>query len=388
MGDMFDASVNSHKIIKPVPFTLNGRFLVQSITGVQRVAREVLAELDSLAVEGAIEAPRLLLPAKGEIVQPPPLGAIKLERVGRRGGHAWEQLDLPAHCGLEPLLCLGNTAPIARLLSRAKPVVTMVHDLSYKYFPAAYSWKFRAYYSAIMPLILRRSDQIVTVSHAEERSIRKHFRFLRDSRRLCFIQNGGIPDSRVKVLRQGAALRSADERPFGLYLGSLTRRKNAEGVIAAAVSFLRRYPQMRFVVIGATGASFENTSLDVPQDVAERFEFWGQINDGETIYEACQQARFLLFPSFYEASPLPPIEAMTFGCPVVASHIPSLEERCGQTAIYCDPNDLTSINDAIDVLMADAQVWQAFSDRSRDWVDHFTWRGQALGLVDLMRALV
>ena len=108
--------------------TLNGRFLVQNVTGVQRVSREILKHVDQLATSGEIEIPRLLVPARGNIVALPDLKSIVIERVGRFGGHVWEQLELPLHCGREPLLCLGNTAPLMRLLGPKRPVVTMVHD--------------------------------------------------------------------------------------------------------------------------------------------------------------------------------------------------------------------------------------------------------------------
>lgn len=363
-------------------FTLNGRFLVQNVTGVQRVAREALMQFDRLAAAGEIPAPRLLLPAKGEIIAPPDLKAIKPERVGRLPSHAWEQLELPFYAGSEPLLCLGNTAPALSLLWPGRRVVTMVHDLSYKYFPTAYSWKFRAFYHALMPLVLRRSDHVVTVSKAEEVSIRQHYPFLAENPRLSFLQNGGIPDDRADQARQAPAP-GAEAREYGLYLGSLTKRKNAQGILQGAVDFLRSYPEMRFVVIGATGASFEEFEIDVPGDVTDRLEFWGQINDAERIYAACAGARFLLFPSFYEASPLPPIEAMSFGCPVISSRIPSLTERCGDAAVYCDPDDPASILQAIRQVMDDPARWHSASEASRAWTARYSWEGQARGLIDL-----
>ncbi|KAA2311697.1 glycosyltransferase family 1 protein [Pseudooceanicola sediminis] len=355
---------------------LNGRFLLQSVTGVQRVARELLMQFDGMVTRGEIPPIRLLLPTKGEIIGPLALQSIAIERVGHLSGHAWEQIDLPRHAGKGALLCLGNTAPVARLLQPGRRTVTMVHDLSYKYFPAAYSWKFRAAYSAIMPFVLRFSDKVVTVSDAERASIETHYPFLKDSGRLSYLQNGGIPDAaRDIALDQPAA--GAEARPYGLYVGSLTARKNAPGILRSAIAFLRRYPEMRFVVIGASGASFESVDLAVPPDLADRFEFWGQVNDAERIYDAYKSARFLLFPSFYEASPLPPIEAMTFGCPVVSSRIPSLTERCGDAAVYCDGEDVDSISAAISALMDDPALWAEKSAAARGRAADFSWGEQA-----------
>lgn len=367
------------------PFTLNGRFLVQSVTGVQRVAREALMVFDRMAAEGRIAAPRLLLPAKGDLVAMPELAAIRPERVGTRGGHLWEQIDLPAACGAEPLLCLGNTAPLSRLFAKGKPVVTMVHDLSYKYFPAAYDWKFRAFYGALMPQILKRSEKVVTVSHAEELSMETHYPFLKGSGRLSYLQNGGIPDGDAALALAGPN-RPMEARGYGIYVGSLTKRKNAEGVLKGAVAFLQAWPGMRFVVIGSTGASFGGVEVEIPDDVKDRLEFRGQINDAKVIYEAFAGARFLLFPSFYEASPLPPIEAMTFGCPVVSSSIPSLQERCGGAAVYCEGDKPDTIAAAIARLMGDPAFWAEKSAESRARAATYSWEKQAEGLLALCEA--
>jgi len=362
---------------------INGRFLLQPITGVQRVARELLTTLDGLAAEGEIAVNlRVLLPAKGELVAPLSLRAARLERVGRLTGHAWEQLELPLHASKNYLVCLGNTAPILRFLQAGRPTLTMVHDLSFKYFPHAYNWKFRAAYGAIIPIVLRASTKVVTVSNAEQNMIERHYPFLKNNERFSFLPNGGIADM--------AAQRAFEETPagpekrgYGLYVGSLTKRKNAENVLKGAVAFLKRYPDMRFVVIGATAQSFEGVNIDIPTDVAGRLEFRGQVNDSEEIYQACRSARFLLFPSFYEASPLPPIEAMTFGSPVVISRIPSLEERCGDAGVYCDPHDPVSIMAAITALMDDDAFWQRHSEAAREQAAKFSWRAQAEGLLGL-----
>jgi glycosyltransferase involved in cell wall biosynthesis len=363
------------------PFTINGRFLQQQVTGVQRVAREVLAELDRLATRGDIAPPRLLMPRKGEIIAPPTLATICVERCGRLAGHAWEQLELPFCAGTDPLLCLGNTAPAIRLHQRSRPVVVMVHDLSYKYFPNAYSWQFRTLYGALIPQVLKYADRLVTVSASEQVMIEKHYPMLKNAARFSFLQNGGVPDDISDAAGQGAVT-GIQGRSFGLYVGSLTKRKNAAGVLTAGVEFLRRYPKMRFVVIGATAESFENVSLEVPQEVIARFDFLGQVNDPQVIYDHCRYARFLLFPSFYEASPLPPIEAMTFGCPVVSSSIPSLQERCGDAAVYCEPSDQASIIDAIERLL-DPDTWAEKSNAGRTVAQKFRWADQARGLCDL-----
>ncbi len=69
----------------------------------------------------------------------------------------------------------------------------------------------------------------------------------------------------------------------------------------------------------------------------------GFISDQElrALYE---HALALVFPSLYEGFGLPPLEAMTCGCPVVISNQPALLEVCGDAALHCDANDTGQIS--------------------------------------------
>jgi glycosyltransferase involved in cell wall biosynthesis len=361
---------------------LNGRFLLQNITGVQRVEREILVALDGLAKQGLIKTPEVLLPEKGDVIAMPELQAIKLSRKGRLSGHLWEQLELPKYCDSKTLWCLGNTAPVMSLLSSNTRVLTMIHDLSYKYFPSAYSWKFRALYSTLIPIEISKSDVVVTVSNAEKDAMSQHYPKLKNAAHFYAAQNGGITDDAAYAARTQPLPALAD-RGYGIYVGSLSKRKNAEGVLKAAVRFLETYPDMRFIVIGASSGVFDSFNIDIPDRVKQRLEMRGQVNVPKQIYDAFAHARFLLFPSFYEASPMPPVEAMTFGCPVIVSTIQSLRERCGDAALYCEPDDLQSISGAIDTLRASEVLWNKLSESGRAKAAEYSWRCQTETLLQL-----
>ena len=60
----------------------------------------------------------------------------------------------------------------------------------------------------------------------------------------------------------------------------------------------------------------------------------GHVPDRElrALYE---HALALVFPSLYEGFGLPPLEAMTCGCPVMISEQPALIEVCGDAALRC-----------------------------------------------------
>ena len=185
---------------------IDGRFLLQDVTGVQKVALELVRALDDMVAEGELPGldVEVLAPVRGTLVTTPDYKAVRLVRAGRFSSHAWEQLVLPRLVGRDPLLCLGNLAPLALLLSRRSSVHTMVHDLSYKYFPSAYSRRFRLVYNLVVPVVLARSRSVFTVSESERAAIRRTYGRLVEPGRLVAVQNGG---------GEGAALASATDEP-------------------------------------------------------------------------------------------------------------------------------------------------------------------------------
>lgn len=356
---------------------INGRFLTQAVTGVQRYARELLTAFDDLAGQRSGLVVRLLTPRiAAEAV--PVLRHIRHEVVGRLRGHAWEQLELPRRVGRGTLFCPGNTAPIGSLLGRGRVVVT-VHDLSYRYFPDAYSRGFKLLYNRLIPLVLRRADRVITVSESERRAIVGHYPSA--AGRLVAIQNGGLP---VGIDEQAPAADGGD-MPTVLYVGSLSKRKNFPGMLETAVRLARRRP-VRFAFVGGTATALNATLAEVPADVRDRIRFHGQVEDWDTLLAAYRNASCFLFPSFYEASPLPPIEAMGCGCPVIAGDIPSLRERCGDAAIYCVPEDVGSIADAVERLLDDGTLRDRLRVSGYAQARRYSWARCAEATLDVILA--
>ena len=143
-------------------FGVNGRFLTQPVTGVQRYAWNVVmamnASLSNLGANAPIIAP---LSASD-----PRLSTMPLVRTGPLAGHLWEQIVLPARWRGERLLNLCNTAPAAKA-----DQVVCIHDANVFAAPESYSAAFRAVYPPLQRLLARRAARIATVSAYSARQI-------------------------------------------------------------------------------------------------------------------------------------------------------------------------------------------------------------------------
>ncbi len=69
-----------------------------------------------------------------------------------------------------------------------------------------------------------------------------------------------------------------------------------------------------------------------------------------------QGAYCFIFPSFYEGFGLPPLEAMSLGCPVITSKVASLPEVCGDAALYIDPYNTEDLREKIQQILVDREL--------------------------------
>jgi glycosyltransferase involved in cell wall biosynthesis len=353
---------------------VNGRFLTQHPTGVQRYAAGILDAMDRILEERRDISVRVLSPRLSG-ARPGWRNIVHVEG-GNFQGNLWEQLDLPRLSRGKMLFCPGNSSPILSLLRQQSLVVT-IHDLSYSYFPDAYSRSFRIWYNVIIPLAMRNAAAILTVSEAERRSIIDHFPAV--APRIHAVANGGWPDGQATP-KNADVNRRSDQI---LYVGSLSKRKNFPVMFEAAVQ-LSRKRGFRFCFVGGTAATLTASNLTLPGDVAGKIEFLGQIDDLDQLGACYQEAACFMFPSRYESSGLPPAEAMAWGCPVIASDIPALRERCGDAALYCDPDDPTSIVTAIESMMDDVELRNEYRARGYRRASEISWDRCARETLDVI----
>jgi glycosyltransferase involved in cell wall biosynthesis len=345
----------------PKTFFVNGRFLTQPISGVQRYARELLRALHELLTSGAID-PRLyrvviLHPRKRVVGED--FGHIEGRPVGNFTGQFWEQAELPAHCRGALLLNLCNTAP----LFKRNQVIT-IHDAATRAVPNSYTRAFRAWYRVMHSLVGTRAVRIITVSQFSKRELRDQL---------------GLPEERIAVAPGGSdhILRARSDtfvldrfdlrrRPFVLAVSSLSPHKNLLAVVEAIK--LGGVSDVDFVIAGDSNRKvFEATALPAA------IKRVGAVSDNElrALYE---HAVCFVFPSLYEGFGLPPLEAMACGCPVLASRAASLPEVCGDAALYCDPLSAHDIAAKLQELLGSAELRKRLRDRGRARAALFTWR--------------
>jgi glycosyltransferase involved in cell wall biosynthesis len=357
---------SSDNTAAPRHWAINGRFLTQRMTGVQRYAFEIVAAMDDILAQdhdlAAALAMRLILPPAVEAR--PVTAVIGSSRTRFGSGHAWDQFILPFYAG-NRVLSLGNLGPVL-----ARNHIVCIHDANTFIEPASYSRVFGATYRNLLPLIGRRARRVATVSRFSADALVRHR--VCQPEKIFIAPNGHEHALRWDAGRARLALIDELKRPYVLLLGSSARHKNIEIILNQAQGLDEA--GIDVVVAGGASSIFAaNAAIRRPN-----IHHTGFVDDDDlaALYE---RALCLVFPSRTEGFGIPPLEAMTRGCPVISSDAASLCEVGGDAVIYVDPDDGDGWRQAIIALSRDDDRRATMIARGRQRAGLFSWR-QSAGL--------
>lgn len=343
---------------------VNGRFITRQLTGVDRVAIELV---QALARDSKVSSVAVIHPKSNHLhvdfisnLDPRSKRKITFSEYGRLQGHLWEQLELPFFSPKEILFSFCSTGPAFR-----QTHAVLIHDTQVWDARESYTFLFRLLYKLLLPLIGHRAKYVFTGSHYS-------------SDRLEILSV--VPKAKLKVVYHGSnhILKSqadesilkklnVSEKPFFLAINGMAPHKNINRLIEVYRDQKNELPEL--IVVGASNIRvFATTNSCLPSNV----RFVGRVSDAElrALYEA---ALALLFPSLTEGFGLPPIEAMRCGCPVIASTSGAVPEICGSAALYVDPDDTRGWISAMILIKNDAMLRNKVIQDGLEQSETFCW---------------
>lgn len=263
-------------------------------------------------------------------------------------------LRVPMRVETTPAMDVWHTTIPSVISVRGARKLTTIHDLVPLRLPYT-TLDFKAHIALVTRMAVATSDLIVTVSEATKRDLVEFFH---------------VPPERIVVTYQPIALPPAPPsrgeiekvlKTYGLtrtryllFVGAIEPKKNLARLLRGYAMVDTDLP---LIIVGGKGWLVEQELAPLKNNptLAAKVRFLDYLpsDDLPALYAG---ARCLAFPSLYEGFGLPPLEAMTFGCPVLTSRVSSLPEVCGEAAVYVDPYQPHQIATQLARLIDDANL--------------------------------
>lgn len=193
-----------------------------------------------------------------------------------------------------------------------------------------------------------KSDVIFTDSNYSKHQITKNFKV--KSNIVVNYHSATIP------FIQDKSLRSLDYQYF-IYNGGYAARKGLDSLIKAFfLLYNEKRTNSKLLFTGIPGGiSKDFDRLMIEGKRLGIIEEKGYVND-QDLAELLTNAIGLVYLSKYEGFGLPPLEAMSAGCPVITTKYSSIPEICGDAALYVDPDNIAEVAEIMELLEKDAQL--------------------------------
>lgn len=244
----------------------------------------------------------------------------------------------------------------------AKRVIT-VHDMIHELFADQFASKDKTRH--IKAEAIRRADHIICVSENTQRDL---------------IELYSVPVEKTSVVYHGYSLSTRKERlppspigqPYLLYVGLRVGYKNFEGLLKAYASSPVLRSEFKLVCFG--GGAFSKEELETINTLQLSHQQVVQLAGSDDVLAGLYaSAAAFIYPSLYEGFGIPPLEAMSFDCPVVCANTSSLPEVVGDAAEMFDPYDREDMRTAIERVITLKKRAEALRFAGRQRIKQFSW---------------
>ena len=343
---------------------INGRYLTQTMTGVQRFSYEMTKQL----VKNSNFDITVLIP-KNQTINLNYVANFKIKQIGFLKGHFWEQFSLPMYLFKKNnslLINFSNSAPVFYL----NKVIT-VHDLSIYMNHLWFSKFYYIFYRLLLPVIIRTSKRIITVSKFSKNEIVKRFKI--DRNLVQVVYNGVSKSFRAKHIIK-------KQKNTILFVGSLNGRKNLNILLKVIVDL----PNYTLNIVGISKDDFIKSYPKY--NLTDNVKFHGQLY-GEQLAELYRLSYIFINPSYYEGFGVPIIEAFSSKCLVLASDIDVFNEVCLDAAIFFDPDNSIELLRIINNLEQNNDLYKKMINLGLKRLKSFVWTKESNKVIKLIQNL-
>ncbi len=254
------------------------------------------------------------------------------------------------------------------------PRVVSIMDLSFLKYPEMFKKSDLYQLKNWTAYSVKKARKVLTISQASKRDIIEYYKVSEDRVIVTYpgYHMNEALSQKSKFKSQNLKDKYGIDGEYILSVGTLQPRKNFVKLIEA-FSSLNPNPYT-LVIVGKPGWLYQEI-YEAPRKfgVESQVKFLDYVPD-EDLPALYQKAKCFVLVSLYEGFGLPVLEALSYGCPVVASNISSLPEVVGEAGILIDPNNRQEIADQLlKVLKMNKDERQAMINKGFEQAKKFSW---------------
>jgi glycosyltransferase involved in cell wall biosynthesis len=165
-----------------------------------------------------------------------------------------------------------------------------------------------------------------------------------------------------------------------LYVGKRDGYKNFDQIVNAFGNSRILKSQSRLIAFGGGHFSIFELSKFKALDLEKSIMHLD--GDDDVLQSLYRESLALIYPSKYEGFGLPPLEAMSLGCPVIVGFNSSLPEVCGGAGIYFNSENVEELTRILERCIADPILMRRHSEIGLKKASDFSWSTTALESLD------
>ncbi len=244
------------------------------------------------------------------------------------------------------------------ILYPGKFVIT-IHDLIFDHFKTGRwstlpFWFYlikKAGYHVVNFVSVRKAKAIITLSHDAKEELVSHYGA--DEKKVRVTYESGSLEDRTAEFTGGKFDRIRKLRPYLLYVGNAHPHKNVQTLVVAMHELRKNNQALKLVLVGSDRFFYPRLAKwALENGFSSSVVVVGEVLNTE-IAGWYHFAKAFVTASKMEGFGIPPLEAMSVGCPAIVSDIPVFHEVYGDAAAYFDQDDPKAAAEAISQVLSD-----------------------------------
>jgi glycosyltransferase involved in cell wall biosynthesis len=254
----------------------------------------------------------------------------------------------------------------------------VIHDINFIHHPEFLKLSNRLYYRHYFPKFAHKATRLATVSEYSKNDIVNTFHINPQKIDVVYCGINSFLHDIDEIAASATRANFTDGKPYFLFVGTLSPRKNIIGLMEAYEAFSKETDVEFKLVIAGGGMYKSDEVIKYKQQSAfgNDIVITGRVNN-ETLNNLYASAYALVFIPFFEGFGIPLVEAMQSKLPIITSSVTSLPEIAGDAALIVDPYNKEEIKDALITITTNSDLRYELIYKGQEQKKLFSWERTA-----------